>query len=291
VVGAAAGAAGSSTGTSTGTVTLAIPPSSATTINLTVSSQTGVTLTFSSSSIVIAAGQISQTFTATVQATPAAPNGQVTLTVTATPELETAALGQIFSNTGELYVTVENPVAIATTSLPAGTVGATYTSTTLAATGGTPPYTWSIVAGAGGLPAGLSFSNTGILSGKPTLAGTYSLTFEVADSAATPSTATKQLSIEVYAALAITTTSLPEGSESIVYTPTQLDATGGKTPYTWNLTAGNFPPGLSLSSNGVLSGTPDEAAETTVTIEVTDSFSPVNTASKNFVIEIYPTLK
>ena len=291
VVGAAAGAAGSSTGTSTGTVTLAIPPSSATTINLTVSSQAGVTLTFSSTSIVIAAGQTSQTFTATVQATPAAPNGQVTLTVTATPELETAALGQIFSNTGELYVTVENPVAISTTSLPSGTVGATYTSTTLAATGGTPPYTWSIVAGAGGLPAGLSFSNTGILSGKPTLAGTYSLTVVVADSASTPSTATRQFTIEVYPALEITTTSpLPSGNYGLEYS-TQMEATGGEGSYTWKVTAGGLPFKLSLSSSGLISGLPEENAEVIVTIEVTDSASPANTTSGDFAITINPTLK
>ncbi len=286
VVGTVAGAAGSSSGTSTGTVTLTTPVLTDTTINLTVSSQTGVTLTFSSTSIVIAAGQTSQTFTATVQATSTAPNGQVTLTVTATPQFATAALGEIFSATGELYVTVENPVAISTTSLPSGVVGKTYTSTTLAATGGTPPYTWSIVAGAGGLPAGLSFSNTGILSGKPTKAGTYSLTFEVADSASPAGTATKQFTMEVYAALKIVTTSpLPAGLQGDNYR-TQLEATGGKTPYKWRKTAGSLPSGLALSAEGVILGRTNERGEFHIAIEVTDSADPANLASKNFVLSI-----
>jgi hypothetical protein len=284
-VGAAA-AKGPSSSPSTGTVTLTTPVASDTTIDLTVSSQTGVTLTFSSTSIVIAAGQTSQTFTATVQATATAPNGQVTLTVTATPQLETEALGNLFSGTGELIVTVKNPVAIATTSLPAGTVGKTYTSTTLAATGGTPPYSWSLVAGAGALPSGLTLSAAGVISGTPNSDGTPSFTVQVADSASTPATATKQLTIEVYAALEITTTSpLPAGFQEDTYR-TQLAATGGKSPYKWERTAGSLPSGLTLSAEGVISGTTDGWGESQFAIEVTDSANPADHASKNFVLDV-----
>ena len=68
-------------------------------------------------------------------------------------------------------------LAIATTSLPTATVGAAYT-TTLTATGGTTPYTWT----ASGLPAGLNLgTSTGTISGTPSLAGSYTPTVTVTD--------------------------------------------------------------------------------------------------------------
>lgn len=275
--------AGSNSANIPGTVQMATPVSSATTINLTVSTQTGVTLTFSSTSIVIAAGSSSQTFTATVQASSAAPNGQVTLTVTATPQLETTDISNIFSGTGQLYVTVQNPLAISTASLPDGVVDKAYTSTTLAATGGTPPYTWSLASGSAALPAGLTLT-AGVISGTPTKAGSTSITVQVTDS--TSATLSKPLAIDVYAALEITTDSpLPDGSQEVSY-KTQLEATGGKTPYTWKATAGKSPSGFKLTSGGEISGTTDESGEFRFTIEVTDSADPANHTLKNFELDI-----
>lgn len=72
------------------------------------------------------------------------------------------------------------PLAITTTSLPAGTVGTAY-SATMTATGGAPPYAWS----ATGLPPGLAISTTGVITGTPTTAGTYSGAITVTDSSAT----------------------------------------------------------------------------------------------------------
>jgi hypothetical protein len=95
--------------------------------------------------------------------------------------------------TAPLSIVVTAPLAISTASLPSVLVGATY-SATLAATGGTAPYTWSIAAGA--LPAGLSLNaTTGAITGTPTVAGTASVTFRATDSAAR--TITKVLSIAV----------------------------------------------------------------------------------------------
>jgi MYXO-CTERM domain-containing protein len=67
--------------------------------------------------------------------------------------------------------------AITTTSpLTAGTVGTAYNQT-FAATGGTPPYSWSVTVGTP--PAGLTLSAAGVLSGTPTTAGTSNFTVEV----------------------------------------------------------------------------------------------------------------
>jgi hypothetical protein len=70
------------------------------------------------------------------------------------------------------------PPEIATTSLPAATLDTPY-STTLIATGGVPPYTWSVWSGT--LPVGLTLSPTGVIAGTPTSIGTANLAFKVTD--------------------------------------------------------------------------------------------------------------
>jgi hypothetical protein len=86
------------------------------------------------------------------------------------------------------------PVAISTTSLPNGTQLQPY-SQSLAAAGGTSPYTWSLVSGA--LPAGLTLSPSGQISGTPTTSGVSNFTIQVADSSVPVQTATQALSITV----------------------------------------------------------------------------------------------
>lgn len=99
--------------------------------------------------------------------------------------------------TGSVTVTVTAPlpVSVTTTSLPVATVGSAYT-TTLAATGGVAPYTWS----ASGLPAGITLSSKGVLSGTATTYGVYPLAITVSDSEGTPLTATASLSLSVTSA-------------------------------------------------------------------------------------------
>ena len=85
------------------------------------------------------------------------------------------------------------PLSVSTTSLPAATIGQAY-SATLAATGGTSPYTWSVTSGT--LPAGLSLNaSTGVISGTPTSPGTASFTAGVTDSSSPPQSASQPLSI------------------------------------------------------------------------------------------------
>jgi hypothetical protein len=166
-----------------------------------------------------------------------------------------------------LSITINASPNITTGFLPNGTVGVTY-SQTLSVTGGTSPYTWSIVSGS--LPAGLSLSSSGVVSGTPTAAGgPTSITFQVAD--LTSATATKSLSITITTPPSISTGSLPNGTVGTTYSQT-LTATGGATPYTWTIASGTLPAGLSLSSNGVISGTPTTASgPTSITLKVTDN--------------------
>jgi hypothetical protein len=153
---------------------------------------------------------------------------------------------------------------ITTTALADGTEGVAY-SQMLAATGGDGSYTWSITAGA--LPAGLSLDGvTGEMSGTPTGTGS---TFTVQVESRDGQTATKELTITIAAAVQVTTTSLPDATVSRAYSQS-LSATGGDGSYTWSITAGTLPGGLSLDgASGVISGTPtaEETADFTVQVE------------------------
>ncbi len=180
-------------------------------------------------------------------------------------------------------VAAAQPPTVTTTSLSAGTVSSAY-SATVSASGGTTPYTWSITAGA--LPAGLSLTaSSGVISGTPTAAGNSSFTVQVKD--AKNNTGTQALSISIVAAAqppTVTTTSLSAGTASSAYSAT-VSASGGTTPYTWSITAGALPAGLSLTaSSGVISGTPTAAGNSSFTVQVKDAKN--NTGTQALSISI-----
>ncbi len=170
-------------------------------------------------------------------------------------------------------------------SLPSAEIGMAYTST-LVATGGTTPYTWSVLSGA--LPGGLKLSSAGVLSGTPTATGQFIFIAKITD--ATAQTATAPLQITVAAAsLMITTATLPNGEVGVAYSAT-LAATGGTLPYSWLLTSGTLPMGLFLdASTGAISGTPTQmVTNSPLTFKVTDSTSPTaQTQSATLTLTVF----
>jgi len=175
------------------------------------------------------------------------------------------------------------PLSVTTASLPNGAVGQPYYQT-LAATGGTPPYAWWIAAG--NLPAGLSYNpRTGVISGTPTMAGGFSFPVSVLDALAAGDT--KQLSISVGTNLLITTAALPNATLNGPYSQT-LAATGGTPPYSWSITSGALPSGLTLNaSTGVISGTPTVMCSGPFTVQVRDATNVTATRGLSLTVGRY----
>jgi large repetitive protein len=226
-------------------------------------------------------GTLTQTSTTT--ATYTAPNP-----VTAETVVKIVITSVDFPNQSTtLTITVEPPPTITTTTLPTAPLNGSY-SAPVTATGGVPPLSWSITAGA--LPAGLKLSNstTGTvqITGKATAAGSSTFTITVTDASAGDPPASQQLTI-VVSSLAITTTSpLPPGTVNTAYSQ-QFTATGGTGTDTWTVASGSaLPSGLSLSSTGLLSGTPTVGGTFTFSITATDSAIPPAVVTSMFTLVI-----
>jgi hypothetical protein len=177
-------------------------------------------------------------------------------------------------------------VRITTTSLPSGSINEIY-SATVNASGGSGPFSWSVTSG--GLPSGLtlgaSTGNSVTISGTLLAQGIFTFTIEVTDSAAASATS-PSLTITV-GTLAITTTSpLPAASAGVAYS-LPFAATGGTPPYQWSIAAlSALPTGLTLSSTGLLSGTPTTQGTSAFSVTVTDNEAPPTTLTQSFSLTI-----
>ncbi len=214
---------------------------------------------------------------------PASVTSTFTATVTATSVTDP-------TKSGTLQIKVNPPPTITTTSLPAATAGVAYAAG-LSESGGTSPYNWTITSGT--LPAGMTLvSSTGVVTGTATAAGTASLTFQVTDAVGNSASQTIPFTVNPPLPLTITTASLPGAALGVVYSQTQLQATGGVPAYTWSVTSGSLPAGLSLSSAGVISGTPTgSTGVSNFTVTVTDSQTPTaatNSANLSIAVTIAP---
>ncbi|WP_296599920.1 putative Ig domain-containing protein [Phenylobacterium sp.] len=159
-------------------------------------------------------------------------------------------------------------LSISTTSVATPVVGVAY-SQAISATGGTAPVTFAVSAGA--LPAGLALNGTsGAITGTPTTSGAFSFSITATDAGSR--TATRAYSGSVAAAVSITTASLSAPTVGAAYSQT-LGATGGTSPYSFSVTSGSLPAGLSLASGGAITGTPTTAGAYSFTVTVTDAAS------------------
>ena len=179
-------------------------------------------------------------------------------------------------------LTVTSPVI-----LPAGVANQNF-SYQLSALGGTPPYTWALspsLVSPNVLPAGLSMTSNGFISGTPTSPNTYGFNIMVTDTANT--SVSTDFELKITPPMTITTPSpLPTGTINSTYSQ-QLNVTGGTAPYTFAIaTPATAPPGMTITSSGILSNVPKSAGTFTFTVQATDTNG--FQASKVFQLSIAP---
>lgn len=192
------------------------------------------------------------------------------------------------STAGSTFDVTVNPALALDATLSDGSVDTQYTAT-VSATGGSNPRQISLSDGA--LPDGLQFNaSNGIISGTPKTDGDYPVTFKATDASNAPTITQLQRTLHITrrgsgsaAALHVTTASLASGTVSTAY-QTQLAATGGTAPYTWSVTAGALPAGITVTSSGDIQGTPTAAGLASFAVQTLDSNGTSAAASLKLTI-------
>jgi uncharacterized protein (TIGR03437 family) len=165
------------------------------------------------------------------------------------------------------------------TSLSSALVNTAY-SVTISASGGQAPYTFSAV---GSLPAGLSLSSAGVLAGTPTVAGTFGIHIQATDAKSVTGTIQYVLNVAGPPSLTITPVVLSAARQNSFYTVT-FQASNGVAPYSFSVTAGVLPTGLTLTPSGNLSGTPSQPGLNAFTITIRDSSGLSNSFGYNLTV-------
>jgi uncharacterized repeat protein (TIGR03803 family) len=207
------------------------------------------------------------------------------------PDGANPSAGVLVDSNGNLWGTTfdggasnDGTVFQQTNTLASGTTDAPYTQT-LEAVGGTGTLTFSSTAD---LPPGLVLSGNGMLSGTPTVAGTYSFAVTATDAVGSFDTHLYTLTI-FHPPVPWLPAVLPNWTMNQPGYSQQLSTTGGDVPYTFSVSAGALPSGLSLNpSTGLLSGTPTATGMFSFTITVTDSLG--NSASRGSTVTINPPI-
>jgi hypothetical protein len=188
--------------------------------------------------------------------------------------------------TANLSLTAGTNLAITSTSpLPQALVGNSYTFQFVASgggspTGGAPAYTWS-----GSMPAGFSLSSSGLLSWPSPTATTQAFTVYVADAMSPTDSVNGNFQVTGSASTLTITTSSPlaQATAGVAYNNT-LAASGGTSPYTWQLVGGALPSNLNLSTSGIISGTTTSVGNFSIIVQVTDNVG--STYQKTFALTV-----
>ena len=186
--------------------------------------------------------------------------------VTAVAHGSTSVVAVSGEATVSVEVTVQIPVVLETAELPVGTVSAAYDAA-LTASGGSGSYEWAVTAGV--LPPGLSLvAAVPAIQGTPTAAGLFDFTLTVTSDGPPVSGALSITIIALGGPVTISTGALPGATVGSPYTTT-LHAAGGNGTYVWTLAGDVLPPGVLLSSSGVLSGTPTHSGAASFEVRAT----------------------
>lgn len=189
--------------------------------------------------------------------------------------------------TSDVTMTIGPALTGDTLWLPAGDVGVSYSHDLVSYSEGTNSHTYFWVIPTSFLPPGLSLQGTppGI-AGTPTTPGTYSFTAQV--SGVTAGLQSIVLTMTINPAPTINTPSLPDGQVGSTYIGA-LSASGGSIPYTWSVSQGALPDGLSMDSyTSAILGTPTTAGTFTFTVAMTDANGAVATQQVSIKVDPAP---
>ena len=217
-------------------------------------------------------------------------NGQVSGTPTAAGSYPytvtvTDSSGTPEVNSGQGNTYIAGPLQIGTTSLSPAYVNKSY-SAPLSPIGGIPPYSFAVVSG--NLPPGLGLDSMieGI-SGIATQLGAYTFTLQLTDASIPPATISQSYTMHVTPTpVSIATTVASPAPVNVLY-HSQLATSGGTQPYTFSISSGSLPPGLTLDpATGDIDGTPTQIGTYNFLAGATDSSQPPQTGLANLIIQI-----
>ncbi len=222
----------------------------------------------------------SMTLNVTVAANATA--GARTITVT-NPDGQTAT-------SATAILTISNvscpTITLSPTTLPNGDKGGAYNQT-ITASGGVAPYTYTVTGGA--LPTGISLSTGGVVSGTPSVSGTFLFTVTASDSNSCTGSKQDTLTINACPTITLSPASLPDGSAGSVYNQT-VTSSGGVSTYSYAVTSGSLPAGMTFSTGGALSGTPTYGGTYNFTVTSTDSHGCPGTKAYTLVVTGCPLI-
>jgi putative Ig domain-containing protein len=187
---------------------------------------------------------------------------------------------------GTRTIVFQNAVfSITTTDITRGTRNQPY-SMQFSAANGRLPYTWVLISGS--LPPGLSMNAAGLISGTPTIFGSFPFGVRATDSTGAIAVGSFSLTVvsDIEQLRVISNGALEQGSTGVDYS-FQLLFVGGVPPRTWTPGTGLMPPGLSLSSSGLISGKPTQVGTFTFSVRLTDS-APTTVTSQPLQITVIP---
>lgn len=203
--------------------------------------------------------------------------------------VNTIPVGALQTNVGNntapavASLTIACPVVTVTPpTMPTGVVGTAY-SQTVVGTGGVAPYTFAVTSGTP--PPGITLTAAGVLAGTPTTVGSSTFTVRGTDANNCTDDVTYTIAITAVPCPVITLAPavMLTGMVGTAYSQT-VSASGGTGPYTFALTSGTLPAGVTLTAAGLLAGTPTTVGSSTITVRATDANSCAGDVTYTIVI-------